>query len=488
MSIEDLEKIARGRSDDPRQESLREDKAEWNEQVSKFITLLIALKQGMNGKNVPPLGIPANTITDPLPDSIPNVLNQLSGVYDKITQEGTNIVQEQTNYSQQRRKPMREVPIAASSNVLITKEGANILTRLWTYISPFQLSDRNRKARLKMLKGTARMEKALRRIEYYLADREQESVSTAFLTMKNLLEYFNNDIIEPLNALIEIGKVKSTTVSVEEPDPETEELSKSLQDPEDIANQEIKELEDREAKKDEIIQRIQKYMSLRDELQTSLYKITDVDISKAGQSYLAIADLAVDQVNQEYDNGNYEGAEQAYSVIIKNYEAAKEVLINYEAQQTITSDLSPEFTKLAQDRLSTWFLRKWLSIWKTEDSNMRKEVLSRVDLTYIELDGLMNILQTKNVPISRIQNKVKNLTKSLSDMLTKLVSLANIHNNNVRIQQYSARSKGEVARVSLIPISEIRDLQRFSVLLQESFSKEEEKEEGKGEDKDKNEQ
>ncbi|HVI43185.1 MAG TPA: hypothetical protein VM577_21465, partial [Anaerovoracaceae bacterium] len=88
---EEFEKLGRKRSNDPAQESLRQAKDAWNQEVKSLIAGLIAFKQGMNGRGNPKAGIPPSSIKDPLPPQMGQYLNGIATHYSKIVDDAKKI-------------------------------------------------------------------------------------------------------------------------------------------------------------------------------------------------------------------------------------------------------------------------------------------------------------------------------------------------------------------------------------------------------------
>src|SRR6478736_333926 len=96
-------KIARKPSSDPIQEKLRQMKAQWNKDVSVFITDLINLKKTMNGWPSK-FNMERSFIKDPIPSDPNTIIGVLASDFQELAQRGNAIVQQQLEYSKTRRK------------------------------------------------------------------------------------------------------------------------------------------------------------------------------------------------------------------------------------------------------------------------------------------------------------------------------------------------------------------------------------------------
>lgn len=94
-----MNKIARKKSKNPLYESLREDKKDWNKDVSTLINSLISFKKGINGRGDSVSGEPPTPTNKPFPSSTTDRLNELSSIYKHIVDKGSQIIHEQEEYS-----------------------------------------------------------------------------------------------------------------------------------------------------------------------------------------------------------------------------------------------------------------------------------------------------------------------------------------------------------------------------------------------------
>lgn len=100
-----MDVTARKKSQDPVQEALRTHKDKWNLAAKEFISRVIAFKRAMNGRGDAKYGLPPGNIKEPLPEQITAFLSTLSANYEQLASEALQIEQQQTAYSQTRRKP-----------------------------------------------------------------------------------------------------------------------------------------------------------------------------------------------------------------------------------------------------------------------------------------------------------------------------------------------------------------------------------------------
>lgn len=118
-----MQKNARKPSTDPVQERLREDKAKWNKEVSLFVNDLIHLKKMMNGWPSK-FHMERSFIKDPIPADPATIIGSLAGDFNELAQKGSAIVEEQLNYSKNRKKRQMKQLNLPAVNTQPTAPGA----------------------------------------------------------------------------------------------------------------------------------------------------------------------------------------------------------------------------------------------------------------------------------------------------------------------------------------------------------------------------
>lgn len=98
-----MEKTARKPSTDANQEKLRQDKANWNKNVSAFVNDLIHFKKMMNGW--PSKFFKERSfIQNPIPADPATIIGSLAGDFQEIVNHGNSIIQQQINYAKTRQQ------------------------------------------------------------------------------------------------------------------------------------------------------------------------------------------------------------------------------------------------------------------------------------------------------------------------------------------------------------------------------------------------
>jgi hypothetical protein len=162
-----------GKSKDVAQQKIRDNKSSWNQDVSHFISKMIAFKRGINGRGDTKYNLPISKIQDPFAASIPQTLSQLTAEYEKLAKEAVAIISEQDNYSKTRKKRKE-----ANLNYELEAR-AGRLSRFWSYVkSPFS-NDDYKKHRITLLRSIAEIDSDLVSMQENLVSKNLSSIKKA---------------------------------------------------------------------------------------------------------------------------------------------------------------------------------------------------------------------------------------------------------------------------------------------------------------------
>ena len=214
--------VARKISSDPNQEKLRKQKDVWNKEVSTFIEELKSFKKLMNGFPSK-FHMEKSKIFEPIPANPGSILQQLASVFEKITMHGNEIVSQQLDYSQTRKKkqpkqsntnistvPDLSQQLSNASDELDTLivEASNPLSR---FLSQFKgtwfgssLEAKKRRYRLSMLASTLALFKLCSKFQIEVLRSKKSSIDDAnrllaeiedsLLKMSVNIKSFSNDL------------------------------------------------------------------------------------------------------------------------------------------------------------------------------------------------------------------------------------------------------------------------------------------------------
>jgi hypothetical protein len=198
-------KSARDTTPDPIQMKLRQNKKLWNKDVSTFINDLIHFKKTLNGSPSKFFQEKGN-IKNPIPADPATIIGVLASDFQEIVQKGNAIIEEQINYSKNRRKSQPGFPDAPAtpatpaappvtppvtpdlskqlaafeSKYEMVAEGSNFLSRFIARLtSPtigFSRAADIRRARMSLLDASVKAYKDLEKLQVTVVKSSKDSI------------------------------------------------------------------------------------------------------------------------------------------------------------------------------------------------------------------------------------------------------------------------------------------------------------------------
>lgn len=453
-------KEARKRSTDEQQEHLREAKDKLNSEIKAFIASVIGFKRGYNGKGDAKMGIPTSHITEPLPQEVVSTLESMVNQFSNIVDGSKSMIDEQTQYSATRRKPVSPVaqqsPLQQAASqyeytlVSYGKAAPDALqtsaswvgSRAWARLSLLrQISGLNRKTRLFMLGSAVDLLGQLKQLETSILDyKNPNSIPSAFKILSNVSSDFLSAFLRLYSKLEQIynriqkekpgaaswmdaAPIQNPTPAAENPEQVPEKQIKP-EKPADVSNPAwakvepifeqivqiesvvnyIAELEGVEKTRKSIIK------SLHNEFGRDLVKLYKLKRKPAS----ADIDTLSEQVADAYKNL----LEMATSIMgpAKDFNELDKI--------TLTKKAS----------LSNWLHKKMLSINPNNLDLMRIEIAETVSKLKTDIDKLMNLLEDREQGIDGITSLVDKIREEWADLLNQTINLG---------QNFSISHKGE---------------------------------------------
>lgn len=489
-----VEIIARKQSSDPIQEKLREDKAEWNPKVSDFIKALIALKKAINGRPVSELSLGKGDIRNPLPDVIPNLLDRLSSEYEKLTQDGKNLVQEQLEYSEHRKKHQenQEVQQEQLADDGINKEASNIFSRLYTYVStPFRFGDEDRFERKNILKSAVELEKKISEIGVLIVSSgDENAIPKVVYNTKTLMNLFQHNIVRPI---LDLSKKKSkpkelSDNSAPKPDPKPAPTIEkplvappkepvSIPDLEEIPNdvyQQIASMEE-DIEKNIIpsLTHIQASIGLEE---GKLDPTTLVPVQEILSTLRSLIPDFLSSIQKREDPNilysKYNEIKNKYNIIVLGSGKLKLIEASHDAQ----------IQKFAKGRFKRWLGRQKLSVFKQQDYRLRLNADELITQAIVLLNKLMDKLQENKAPVNEVVAAMIEFSQVMSELLKNIMELGDIHNAGAKINKLQAKTDGVKFKENIISEVDIRSLDKFNKKIDDMKPKSKKQEKSKKQD------
>ena len=442
---------ARKKSEDPVQEALRQNKDTWNHDASLLIAQLIAFKKGLNGRGDPRVGIPPGSIKDPMPNEVGSYLDQLSDRYSKLISDAHHIIDEQLNYSENRKKSVKE-QTASDFDPEIIKIASWWGSRALTYLNNSDINnwrwfstDEANNSRMLMLKISTDFIKQLKNIDNYIVSKEINAVPRAIYDFDKFISSFNKLLVPNIKKLVKLENsedknIKDTSKGVEkEPDSvihERDDITtndNAAEEPEEqileLSGKKSEELNAKDMLSDIVF--TGKLIELMKLLEVNDYNI---DLFKS----------AIKQLKKLLDN-LFISKKGSLEEIYKLYSYAKEFSANLlnvkkgtfseqmnDANKLIIAKagmISGDFEKLAKNFLNRWLKRQKLKILPDSDDRIRlnasKKILNLIDL----IDSFQNSLEEKEPYLNIIKQNFLAIGVEIGELSDDLFYLGKTHND-----------------------------------------------------------
>ena len=199
-------KVSRKKSTDSKQEQLRQSKDDWNKEVSALIAHFISLKRGLNGRGDSDNGLPPSSIKDPVPEEVVSFLSGTNYKIKEVIDDAKSIVNEQLMYSQNRKKALQDI--------LLLKEGSNILTRLKSKFFNTPLAwwnnDKALKLKLKTINLIYTLQDKLEELDLNLSSGRMDNTPIVILDFANILGLYRMSYLKVLNRLKSLSEEGNT--------------------------------------------------------------------------------------------------------------------------------------------------------------------------------------------------------------------------------------------------------------------------------------
>jgi hypothetical protein len=456
---------ARKRSEDPKQEAVREQKAEWNAQVSQFIAKLIAFKKGINGRGEPKAGLPPSNIREPLPSEISLYLRHLATEYAEIVQNADGIIKSQYQYSMTRRKSTKH---ANEIGAPIISQASWWGSRLWSRMKLHSLPKEVRKLRLEMIRSASYMYDEL-------DDIEDKFYSTDIIKNASGINQLAILSVGSLRSFLRIyNKLLYTYTKLDKPS-QTDQSTEGLASEQRVINE--KPTQEERAEEEGMAlpkpQNPQKILAKRIEQVTYIKRqLFDAEMVlnfiRKNIDKLGFDPKLVDEISRSHQllhtqaqNFILASRKVGANEVLKLEEWAKDIIRKYKKEFTSVYDLLKEKMDLSQvtERdnfhimlpligiegidiaqppspmdlgkqasgvVSRWINRKLLRMSQSAENDIKLAVTEKLIKVIHGFDKVMDIVENKDSTSDKIRDSVLSVINDYSLMLINLQILAKI--------------------------------------------------------------
>lgn len=465
-----IEKIARKPSSDPAQEKLRQDKDSWNEAVKSLISRLIAFKRGLNGRGDAKASLPPTNIKDPFPSEIGSYLNEVANEYIAVVNGAHSIIQEQAQYSQNRRKSQR----VANLEFALIKQATWWGSRLWARVALRKLNRNLRVIRFRMIKDGLELLKEFKKLEVDLSQKNPDSIPNG-ITQANLLVIHLQSYLEKYDELImESSRAEAFTSAEKGTSPEGQEKSK------DALPQELQTVvtapED-----DSAWGKFQNYWNeheyigqIVNALQNSPTML-DVNKTTMRSSYNEFENigalLKADSKNPQLDQ---EKLDELFGAFFAQYDylltLAKNQIGNGNnfaqlskllPRTTIASYLKfknnkKELQKIAASALERWLMKQRLSFMADSQDRFTLEAIENSETARKKLGSIIDLLESPTASLKQIDAEIVLFVGMTQKVLMMIHRLGKIHMTSGR-----RKSKNKDSYMSQVGKTELNQLEQM---------------------------
>jgi hypothetical protein len=465
-----LEKIARTPSNDPVQEKLRQDKANWNKEISSFINDLIHLKKTMNGWPSK-FFKERSRITQPIPADPTTIIGSLTGDFQQLAQRGESIVQEQLNYSKNRRQKQPKLPVtqapqtsaipptpevapATTSDLSkqlaawdqkygekLISEGSSKLTRTFTRIlNPtigFGSSTKRRRHRMNILKRTAKVYKLLGKLQVKIVApiSGKQSIKDSYELVRTIKAEWGlvEESLQLYRDVVgqELSKEESDDLKKQKNDSSKEEVQEQSQQP--IATQteipnatdDIEVLTLAKDIKNDYISILKNRLGV--EVTPILSDLLDRFMKEPGPSKPDIARLVL----QQYI-ALLESLRTKYGVIGNSLKEIENAIVAKEQSSipsgvTMPKKASNQIEIVAQDFIKKWVGKTRHNILPGDTSDYRVNIFDMVKEIRDDVDQFMNLAESRKTEIDQYDEQARKIADGIRKMDAHMIKLYRLY-------------------------------------------------------------
>ena len=417
-------KIARKVSSDSSQERLRQHKADWNAatseliaEINEFKSHLISLKRGINGRGDPKAGLPISNIKNPLPPEIKSYLSGvasefqgLNSAFGSLVGGANSIISEQNQYAQTRRKSSKEQRQASDDSDMLIVEGSTPISRLWAQLSSFLSSDAAKQQRLSMLSEAHKLFRKLIDLEDETLTKGVDNIAQVlneyFLVSNNfqILKMMGQKFEQSLKAPSEEEEPKSTTKPQAPQKPQT--ATKSKDKPEEPEEVEKVEKVEKPIVSVDLASPSEAEHLTADELKAEVIKMTHMGFSMDDiRPFLDIYHARRKEKNENKQAIMLDRMQTIYNELFTKLRQKSAFMTDIELVKNASSYLSRLLKKYRQEYG-----------FKEPTSAVRMEMYGYIRDAKIQVDQIMDMLESKNIDAQELNKKIAEVEKLIVKM------------------------------------------------------------------------
>jgi hypothetical protein len=464
-------KEARTPSGDSVQEKLRQDKANWNKEISSFINDLIHAKKLMNGWPSK-FFKERSRINNPIPADPTTIIGSLLGDFQQLAQRGESIVQEQLNYSKNRRQKQPKpaatqtpetsaapAPTAIPATTDLSKqlaawdqkygeelitEGSNKLTRTLTRIlNPtigFGSNTKKRRHRMNILKRAAKVYKLLGKLQVKIVSpvSSKQSIKDSYELVRTIKAEWGL-VEESLQLYRDVAgqNLSKEEIELEDPKKTKEEPSKEEKNegqPQQLQPSpaqmpgpvdDIESLTLAKDIKNDYISVLRGRLGL--EVSPVLSGLLNGFMKEPGPSKANIARMVLQQYTTllETLRAKYGVAGNSLKEIENAIMAKEQVALP--SGITMPKKASGQIEIVAQDFLKKWVGKTRHNVLPGDTSDYRINIFDITKEIRSEIDQFMNLAESRKTEVSKYDEQVKKVATGIHQLDSHMLKLYRLY-------------------------------------------------------------
>lgn len=446
-------------SKDPKQQAIRQHKADLNSEVSEFIDNLINFKKLMNGKPSKYLN-EKSFITEPIPVDTSTLINNLVSNFNEIARESNSVVKQQIEYSQTRKKKLPNKTVSqqtlpTTANYIddgFLALSSNRFTRFYTKLKLWGFRDteiNNINLRRKsLLDNAAEMDKYLKLISKKILTSSSENISLSIKAIDDAIDNlsaFSLNINEYADILAQkkemSGKEESKIPAKENEEEKSQTATKENEGTADVSSKKEKTLSKPEISTDKVkdqptVNLLESTIPLMDDA-AYINNIEPAFFASNSKTHRETISSLRNLKKLIETNGDEKDINKALKLFNTNYSnlanwAAKQK--NVDLQTFTFKDLSMALLTTANELESNQQMLKIAikaldklkhRLFGNKTSSSRLEIAKNADSCRDDLDDVMNSLQD-GLNIDFLKKKVQKLAAKYAYIKKHLIHISSI--------------------------------------------------------------
>jgi len=445
-----ISKLARKRAIDSLQEELRAEKDEWNGETSEFISALISLKRGINGRGDKNKGLPPSKITEEFPGQVSSFLSETAHKGSRVFELANKIIGDQNQYASHKKNALEEFEIRLVASERKDFSDFEKVGSWWGSVfynkikNHRKLDEIDRALRKRLLESCTKFKSSFKNFEGQILDDENpigipmaiSSLTTTLFTMvADLIPTFLKLKKFRVNKKDELGEKKPSNSDPKNKGKDKESLPSASLTPEQTNA--IKLLQEQLVSIGVIVAHLKSIM--KDDKLKQLDMLYD-NFSKKLSTLLILKDKDPNEKDkiQKLFSETTDLATKLF-LIFEESLGKEESLDKYlekikptAAEKTSVQKEQKLLLKEASNAISRWLDKKVLSLKKSPLAKIKLDVVDQSLEVRKAIDEFMDLIEKQEIWPEELVEKFELIVGHSTILAQRIELLANIYNSDER--------------------------------------------------------